>query len=656
MRPLEALQSLTGMAGPFRFGAMKQLIGAIEVRAVDEERRIIEGIANTRDVDSYGTIVEPKGARYKLPIPLLWQHDRDEPVGEVTVAKVSDTEIRVTAQIRKIEEDGPFKTITDKAWQAVKHRLVRGFSVGFMPVKTAGGTSPKDPLRFVEWKWKELSLVTLPANEGATISAVRAAFAVSGDSHPGLTGHDPSHSGNRKMTIAEQIQALENTRAAQVARQNAIAEAAQTRGETMTVTEGDEFDSIDSSLEGIDADLVRLRSLQERTRAAATPVNGTSTTAASQTRAGEATNQRGTSVVRVQARDEAGLGFARYCMSLAACNGNRNEAAEYARRTWSGDQGEGVAALMVRAPVAAGDTTTSGWASQLVQTNYLSEFLELLRPLTLIGRVPGFTRVPFHTQVVLQTGGGTYAWVGQGVPKPVTKPTVSSVNLGIAKAAGIIVITDELARSSQPSAQELVRRELLGGMQQYLDNQLIDANVAAVPNVSPASLTNGVTGDSPSGTAASNARADLIELIGDMLAAGYPRSELVFLMSESVEFVLKSGVNSGGNVNLPEFVGDRLFGIPVVSANVSGLSAQIVLLHAPSIAFADDGGTEISISREASVIMDSAPQNVDVQDGYPPVHTSLWQNNLVAIRAERWINWAKARSTAVHRIHTVAYV
>lgn len=634
---------------------MERLFGVIEVRAVNDDERIIEGVANTRDVDSYGTIIEPKGARFSLPIPLLWQHNRSEPVGEVTIAKVTDTAIHVTAKIRKIAEAGPFKDITDKAWQAVKHQLVRGFSVGFVPLKSAGGTSATDPLRFVDWKWKELSLVTIPSNEGATITAVRAAFAVSGDPHPGVTGHDPSRNGKRNMTIAEQIQQLENTRAAQVARQNAIAEAAQTRGETMTEAEGEEFDTLGSELERVDADLVRLRQLQERSRASATPVDGTSPTAAAQTRAGEPT-QRGVPTVRVQTRDEPGMGFARYCMALAACNGNRAEAATYARQTWSGDQGEGVAQLMVRAPVAAGDTLTSGWASQLVQTNYLNEFLELLRPMTVIGRVPGFTRVPFHTQVVIQSAGGTYAWRGQGVAKPVTKPTVTSVSLAIAKAAGIIVITDELARSSQPSAQELVRREMLGGMQQYLDGQLLDPSVSATPNVSPASITNAVTGDAAGGTAASNARADIVGKIGDMLALNYPRSELVIFMAESVEFVLKSQINAGGNPNFPEFIGDRLFGIPVISSNNSALASQIVVAHAPSIVFADDGGTQIDISREASVIMDSAPQSVDVQDGYPPPHTSLWQNNLVGIRAERWINWTKARSTAVDRIHTVAYV
>ena len=38
------------------------------------EERIIEGIASTAEVDSYGDGVEPLGAEFDLPMLLLWQH------------------------------------------------------------------------------------------------------------------------------------------------------------------------------------------------------------------------------------------------------------------------------------------------------------------------------------------------------------------------------------------------------------------------------------------------------------------------------------------------------------------------------------------------------------------------------------------------------
>src|SRR5687768_1594271 len=123
---------------------MNRAFGVLEFRAVDDAERIIEGIASTSAVDSYGTVLEPRGAKYTLPMPLLWQHDQSSPVGEVLAITVENDHIRVRARILKIDETGPVRDILDRAWQNVKHGLVRGLSVGFLPIKVAGK-------RFTEW-------------------------------------------------------------------------------------------------------------------------------------------------------------------------------------------------------------------------------------------------------------------------------------------------------------------------------------------------------------------------------------------------------------------------------------------------------------------------------------------------------------------------
>jgi hypothetical protein len=65
---------------------------------------------------------------------------------------------------------------------------------------------------------------------------------------------------------------------------------------------------------------------------------------------------------------------------------------------------------------------------------------------------------------------------------------------------------------------------------------------------------------------------------------------------------------------------------------------------------ADDGQVTIDVSREASVQMDSAPTNPPVA---ATVLQSFWQQNLVGIKAERFITWTKARSTAVSWVASV---
>jgi HK97 family phage major capsid protein/HK97 family phage prohead protease len=626
---------------------MQRAFTTLELRAVDEEHREFEGIANSAALDDHGTIIDPAGARFSLPLAPLWMHDQSTPVGEITEARMVDGRWRVRGSIRRIEEDGYFKTATDRAWQGVKHRLVRGLSIGFKPLKQKGN-------RFTEWAWRELSLVTIPSNQEATIEMVRASFAESGvQTSPGVSGTPSIRNTNprRPMTILEQIRAHEESRAAKMAANEALMTRASDEGRTLDESEAEDYDTTQDEIEAIDNHLRRLNGLKRSNDAKATAVVGHSTKAAAQSRGGEpAVETRGVPVVRVRSNEEPGIGFARYAMAIAACNGNRYEAAEYATRTF-GEQAEGVA-LMLRAPVAAGTTTNATFAAPLVQTNYMDEFLEMLRPATLVGRIPGLRRVPFNVSMPAQTAGGSYSWVGEGVAKRVTNAQFGTVTLGMSKAAGIIVLTEELVKSSSPSAQEVVRDELVQGIGAYLDGQFADPAVAAVAGVSPASITNGVTGTAASGTTEAAARADLRALLGGFVSGNFGLGGVVLLMSEGTAFTLGTVVNAVGDAAFPGITatGGSLLGIPVVTSNAVG--NRIIALHAPSILLADDGPVNVDISREASIQMDDAPDNPTTAT---TILVSLWQRNLVGLRAERWINWARARAGSVRMTTGVAY-
>ena len=59
----------------------------LNIKRFDEEQRVIEGMATTPSTDRVGDIVEPMGAKFATPFPLLWQHKSDQPVGHVEVAE-----------------------------------------------------------------------------------------------------------------------------------------------------------------------------------------------------------------------------------------------------------------------------------------------------------------------------------------------------------------------------------------------------------------------------------------------------------------------------------------------------------------------------------------------------------------------------------------
>jgi HK97 family phage prohead protease len=155
---------------------LKRAYSLLTVKSFDEEKREIRGTATTPSTDSYGDIVESEGAEFNLPLPLLSQHNANKPVGHVTHARVAKDGIDVITRLVKPGPDDP-KSWSDRineAWADAKSGLVRGFSIGFKPIEYAymddGG------IRFMKWQWLELSLVTIPANGDATISAVRSMY------------------------------------------------------------------------------------------------------------------------------------------------------------------------------------------------------------------------------------------------------------------------------------------------------------------------------------------------------------------------------------------------------------------------------------------------------------------------------------------------
>jgi HK97 family phage prohead protease len=151
---------------------LRRAYSLLEVKSFDDDRRELTGIATTPTPDRVGDIVEPKGAVFKLPIPLLWQHDSMKPIGHVTHAKVSSAGIQIKAKLEKISEPGTLKDRLDEAWQSIKIGLVRGLSIGFTPLEQS---QIKDTYsyRFTSWEWLELSPVTIAANAEATIQAIK---------------------------------------------------------------------------------------------------------------------------------------------------------------------------------------------------------------------------------------------------------------------------------------------------------------------------------------------------------------------------------------------------------------------------------------------------------------------------------------------------
>jgi len=617
--------------------------------------RILEGVASTPTPDRMDDIVEPLGVKFQLPLPFLWQHNHEKPMGHVEFAKPTKDGIPFRA---RIAPEGVFGWI-DEAWTMIKAGLVRGVSIGFRPLESADidGTWGR---RFLKWEWLELSAVTIPANAEATITAVKhydslALAAAAGTNAnaqgegelPGVSGKPvqlPKRNPTVK-TIQEQIAAFEAKRAASAERMTAIMSKSADDGRTLDEEEVSEYDSLAAEVKAIDDHLVRLRAHEKSIVAKATPIfPDAGKSDADQTRSG---------IISVRSNEPKGTAFTKYAMLLAASRGNLVQALEMAKGA-----DDPRLELVFKAAVAAGTTTDASWAGPLIPYNDIaSEFIELLRPQTILGRMSGFRNVPFNVRMPRQTSGASAGWVGQNKPKPVSSLAFDTVSLAWSKIAVIIALTEELVRFSNPSAVAVCQQDMIDTIAQFMDEQFISPSVAAVSNVSPASVLNGVTATPSTGATVAAVTTDVKTLMQRFATANHTPRVPYWVMNPRTALALSLLRTSQDVFAFPNITmtGGTFFGIPVVTSGSVSLdygspsSTYIALVDAAEILLADDGGVTLDVSREASLQMDSAPS-----DGAQSL-VSLWQNNLIGLRAERYVNWLKRRASAAYFIDGITY-
>jgi HK97 family phage major capsid protein/HK97 family phage prohead protease len=651
---------------------MKRAYSTIVFKAVDDDERILEGIASTPATDRMEDIVEPMGAEFKLPLPLLWQHRHSEPIGWVEQVKATKDGITIRARIARA---GVTQEI-DRAWALIKEGLVRGLSIGFNPLEWSDikGTYG---LRFTKWDWLELSAVTIPANAEATITSVKQfdlqqRRAVSGDyarskaislssplpGVPGTTAAPETRSNTTMKKLSELIAQWEARIKAATVRQDELLDQADEA--TLNDEQQAEYDQLDGDIKEASAHLKRLKARQSREADDSTDATKEATKAADEPARRVPSRQ-----ITVKANLEPGVRFARYAMALKRSRGNLTDAlnSTLANKHWMDQTPE--LAMVLRAAVAAGDTTTSGWASELVYAeNLANEFIEYLRPMSIMGRISSWRRVPFNMRVGGQSAGSTGYWVGQGLPVPVSKLTTTSASLGIAKAAGLVAVDEELVRSSSPSAELLVRNDLAEAIVYLLDRSLIDPTQGGTSNVQPAALTYGLTPVTPTGTDYAAFKTDFTTLTADMITDNIDLSPSVWIMSASSAQKMSLMVTSLGVPQFPQMTpnGGTLLGYPVIVSQSAYFASgspnyghMIVFLNPREVFLADDGQVTIEISREASIQLLDNPTNASTGATVATTMVSMFQTQSEAIKAVRYVNWAKRRTNACAFIRNADY-
>lgn len=246
-------------------------------------------------------------------------------------------------------------------------------------------------------------------------------------------------------------------------------------------------------------------------------------------------------------------------------------------------------------------------------------------------RVGGMVLVPLTTASVGAVSiGAQFYSLGEGSAKPVSRMTITAQQMTPTKVHGCVVVTQELARSTQPGALQLIERGLRTGCAGLTD-------LAFIANISigaPVATSTGQTAEA--------VRADIANLLR-AISTGQD-SKLYLLVTPLICKSWSMLTDSKGLSAFPTLspTGGTVNGVIVIASD--GVpTGQVILADASGIA-ASPGEMILQQFSEGSFQADSSP---DSPQTAATNLISLWQLNLTAVVIERFLCAVKLRSDAV---------
>lgn len=237
----------------------------------------------------------------------------------------------------------------------------------------------------------------------------------------------------------------------------------------------------------------------------------------------------------------------------------------------------------------------------------------------------GFTRIPMHRRVGLVTSAPSAGVVAEGVAIPVSTIVLNNVLLSPVKAGGLIVLTDELLLAVDAAGQAAFSRTLQGVLAAAVDAAFVNIVATGATPISSVSPNKDLR-------AALNA-VNLVGLARPYWLAAVDVGKFASTLPTFQPAFAAASATGGELANLPLLVSS---GVP---------SGSLYLIDAAGIA-ADAAGPEIAVSREADIVMDSAPA---ASSAAPTAASavSMFATNSFAVKASAVFGAARLRADAV---------
>lgn len=613
-------------------------------------------------VDRMGDVIEQSGwvlRNFKANPQCLFGHDSEMPIGEWKNVRVEGGKLMGELVF------GPEGVcpVTDKMRAFVAAGMMRAVSVGFRPLLAEPLEGSKvGGIRFKAAELMECSLVSIPANPNALAVAKslnlsddvrqlifgKSASEVSTTERRGASGEHAASTPNRKTekmaTFAERIVDAQNEL---VRLKDALTDhiKADDADENVTVELADKIEKQETALASLKRAEKALGTLTERQEQKSEPRRPFAAPA-KKTAPGDLIIR--SAVVQVLAHIE-----------------RRSAVDVLTGRYGEDDNIKAMLDITARAASAPANTTTPGWAAELVQTATL-DFIDTLVAKSIYpvlrdlgGRFTfgrnGVVSIPARAATPSVAG----SFVAQGSPIPVRQAGFSATSLTPKKMAVITTFTREIAEKSTPDIEQVLRTAIQEDTGVAIDTVLLDANAATT--VRPAGLRNGITGLTPTAGGGFNALvADLKGLVGALIvSSGGNIRQPVWVMNPVQALSISLTQNGAGDFPFAaDLRAGTLLGYPVAqSATVP--NGTVALVDAADFFTATGDEPRFEVSDQAVLHMeDTAPAQISAA-GTPNVVAapirSMFQTDSLALRMIMDLNWAMRRAGMVAFVQGVTW-
>jgi HK97 family phage prohead protease len=660
--------------------------------------------------DRYGDIVMADGwqlARFRKNPVALYAHDSGGlPIGRWQNVRVEGK--KLLGQLELAEAGTPAATpVVEAIRSLLDQKILRSVSVGFLPLEAEAldKENPWDGLRVTKAELVECSVVPVPANPSATMVRALSALPRATQAQLAASGSVPLDYDRKallaaigkpakpKATPMSLKDKIRDKRAEIVKINDSLAPLNELlAGDGLDDDQKAEFDELGGQLATARADLNRLEIAQRAMgdNAEPTPINPG--------RALPAQNRPGVPGVPLDRRSIESLYaqckapkeraldlFAKLLTAQVLAHKERlplDRAFEvcYPERQDLQVFGRGYT-VITKAATAPAMTTVAGWAAELVQQGY-GEFIDELVPVSVYGRLTvlaaarrftfgrfGKIVIPRRSAPTLgQTGDLSGAFVGEGKPIPVRRGILGSVTLTPKKMAVISEFTQEMANSSTPQIEQIIRSGMIDDTARSIDTALLDANAETA--IRPAGLGNGVAAiPGAAGGDELALRADLKAIMAPFVAANAAVG-LAFLVNPATKLALTLMTNAMGmpSIFAAQAAAGMLAGYPLIDSTTVGVGDMWLVRYA-DYASASDDTPQFSVSDQATLHevegyspdMTAGAEVLPIATGAAgaavvatPIR-SLWQTDSLALRMILPMDWAMLRAGMVAKVTAITW-